>query len=361
MPNIHARDQIPSPAYTRGSLLLFLMIAVCIYAIDMLLVRITPIVKSDASDRWLVGAICFDYVIVVPILYYVLVIRRKRESRSVAWKHAVPIAALGGLILLAALPSHLRGAIIIAELLLLPIEVVFLTVELRMAISVYSTVRRLRREGKPFPDALQVAFGSGRLAAYIKHNLLVLYYLFGSWRGSLTPSTRRLEGVNDKEEHFTYHRITSLFLFAAMLTKVLVIESIVVHLFVRMLSEYAAWIMTAGSLWIIALLWVDCRRSVLEPIRVTQDGLVIRYGLRLNGYIPYSAIAEVQSGMDLQPSKEERKRSAVAPMVTPNVRIILRSTVTLEGLLFQPQEAHTIYIAVDEPTRFVDSLRRRLS
>jgi hypothetical protein len=195
----------------------------------------------------------------------------------------------------------------------------------------------------------------------VRHDLLVLYYLFGSWRRKKIASNRAVHRLEEQEEHFTYHRQTSLFLFAAMLTKVLVIESIVVHLLVRMLSEYAAWIMTAGSLWIIALIWADCRRSALEPIRLTQEGIDIRYGLRLNGHLAYEAIADVQSGMDLQPMKKERKRSAVAPMVTPNVRIAMRSVVMLEGMLCQPQEAQFIYIAVDEPAAFVESLRRRLS
>ncbi|MBD3917283.1 hypothetical protein H8B09_00835 [Paenibacillus sp. PR3] len=367
MHSADARNPFTSPSYSRGSLLLFIVIAACIYTIDMLLVRIVPHTSSELSDRWLIGAICFDYVVVVPLLYYALV-SRKRWHRWAAWKPIIPVAALGGLIILAALPSHLRGAVIVAEALLLPIEVLFLTIELRMALSVCRSVRRLRREGIPFPEALQASLSSGKLAAYIRHDVMVFYYLFASWRKRIGKAVQSPLAARESaslaapsDQKFTYHRNTSLFLFAAMLTKVLVIESIVVHLFVRMLNEYAAWIMTAGSLWIIALLWADCRRSVLEPIRLTQDGLVLRYGLRLNGDLPYSAIADVQSGMDLQPTKEERKRSAVAPMVTPNVIITMRSTVTLEGLLCQPHEVHTVYIAVDDPTDFVEALRKRLS
>ncbi|PWW02468.1 hypothetical protein DFQ01_10993 [Paenibacillus cellulosilyticus] len=360
MSTAHASN--PNSTRSHGSLLLFFVLALCIYVVDMLLVRIVPVIPSESSDRWLVGAICFDFVIVVPLLYYALVIR-KREKRSAAWMHALPIAALGGLLLHATLPSHLRGAVVVAEALLLPIEAVFLIVELRMALSVYRSVRRMKREGSSFPEAVQRSLGPGKLAAFVRHDLFVVYYLFGSWRGRKEERSFSTASapVHLSNETFTYHRQTSLFLFAAMLTKVLVIESIVVHLFVRMLSDYAAWIMTAGSLWIIALLWADCRRSVLEPIRLTQDGVDLKYGLRLNGPILYSEIANVQSGMDLQPSKEERRRSAVAPMVTPNVRITMRNSVTLEGMLFQPREVRDIYIAVDDPVAFAESLRRRLS
>lgn len=358
----HAPGHLPDASRSRGSLLLFLMLAVLIYTIDMVLVRIVPVSPSESSDRWLIGAICFDYVIVVPLLYYALVLR-KREKHWKTLKRALPIAALGGLILLAALPSNLRGAVFIAEALLLPIEAVFLTVELRLALTVYRTVRRMRREGRTFPEALQEALSTGRFAAFLRHDLLVIYYLFGSWRGRKAVSRSAAAHSSDSHtgDRFTYHRQTSLFLFAAMLTKVLVFESIVVHLLVLMLNDYAAWIMTAGSVWLIALLWADCRRSVLEPIRMTQDRLVLRYGLRLNGDLPYSAIADIQSGMDLQPTKEERKHCAITPMVTPNVRITLREPVTLEGLLCQQRKVHSIYMAVDSPDAFVESLRRRLS
>ncbi|GMK39803.1 hypothetical protein PCCS19_28580 [Paenibacillus sp. CCS19] len=358
MPTAQAPEPIWKQASVRSrrNLLLFLVFAACIYIVDFLLIRIVPVLPSEADSRWLVGAIFFDYVILVPILYYTLVIR-KQDGRWSAWQRVLPIAALGGLIVLVALPSSMHGAVIVAEMLLLPIEAVFLTVELRMAITVFRTVRRLTLEGRPFPDALHAALSSGRLAAYIRHDLLVLYYLFGSWRKRKSIVDQSAAAA---DEHFTYHHQTSLFLFSAMLTKVLVIESIVVHILVARLNDYAAWILTAGSLWIIALLWTDCRRSVLEPIRLTEEGIDLKYGLRLNGPIPYSAIDRVHSGIDLQPTKEERKRSAVAPMVTPNIRITLRNAVTLEGLLMQPQEVHAIYIAVDSPAAFVESLRRRL-
>lgn len=344
----------------RSKLSLFLLLALAVYGIDALLIRTVPLSSEPAPDRLLIAAVFFDFVIVVPLLYYWLVARGRTPRRSI--RSALPFMAIGGLAAWAVLPASLGKSILLAEALLLPIEAVFVIVELRLAIAVYRKVRTLAAEGIAFPHALKEALGPGRLAAYIRHDILVLYYLFGSWRTkrvSAHPANKESEALS--ESHFTYHRETSLFIMAGLLTKLLVLEGVVIHLLVRQWSELAAWVLTLGSVWLIALMWADCRRSILEPTRLTTDAVAIRCGLRLQGDIPYANIADVETRMELGPDKKEAKLAAVVPLSTPNVRLTLRRPSTVEGLLFQPRQVTSIYLALDDPNAFVRSLRNRLA
>ncbi|WP_127530590.1 hypothetical protein [Paenibacillus kobensis] len=336
--------------HTRRPFFIFVLAALFIYTFDNLVIRNPSLQHQPGSDWVLSAAVMIDFIVIVPLLFYWLVARRQSKTVLTAaapLAKVMPWAALGAVIAWLSLHNRMQVSLWTVELILLPVEALFIGWELRSAISVYRKLRKQQQteSGQPLPEALAAVLGPGKLKAYIRHDVSVLYYLLGSWK-AVVPKSRPGEQV------FTYHRTTGLFVTFALLTKVLLFEAVVVHLFVRMWSETLAWIATFGTVWLIALIWADCRRSALEPVRLTGSSVKIRHGLRLQADVPYSLIASVQTGIELKPSKQQRRDSAEPMLGTANVCIVLREPFIVEGLLFQPRQVTFIYLTLDEPEAF---------
>ncbi|GAB6991172.1 hypothetical protein [Paenibacillus pini] len=119
-----------------------------------------------------------------------------------------------------------------------------------------------------------------------------------------------------------------------------------------------AWLLNIGDLWILSLIWADCRAAFIHPIRNEGDVLHIRYGLRIQASLPLSNIQEVSSALEFNPDKEEIKQAAM-PMLTPNVRITLKYPLQVETILLMNRQVSTIYLAMDEPAAFALTIEQK--
>lgn len=149
----------------------------------------------------------------------------------------------------------------LVELLLIAAELAFVGYEARIAYRVIKNFRKVSREERDTTEALRIAvhegIGRGKPASLVLHEASMMYYLLFSWR-------RKREEESADKVLFSYHKKTNQVLYAAILTKVILIEGIVVHLLLQSWSHWAAWILTIADLWLLALIWGDCRASVLQ-------------------------------------------------------------------------------------------------
>lgn len=135
-------------------------------------------------------------------------------------------------------------------------------------------------------------------------------------------------------------------LYAAILSKIIVFEGVFVHLLVSQWSHVAAWVLTIADLWLLALIWADCRASVLQPVILLDDRLRVRYGLRIQADIPLSSIASATGAREFNPEPQEMKHALGPVLGTPNVRIELNREVKAEGLLFLPKGVKCLYLTL---------------
>ncbi len=332
-----------------------LALVLLIFVTDTLIARATTFATEDPV---LVYAILFDFMIVIPVLYWAIVLRP--QKRSIVKVAPLPIA--GAAAAWIALPASLRGAVWQAawplEAALIAVEITIIGYEIRV---VYRFIQRFRRVRKHEPDtveALRIAvhegIGRGKLASLLLHDLTMLYALIFSW------GKRRLALAEASALRFTYHRKTNQTLYAAIITKILLIEGISVHLLLQQWSHWAAWILTAADLWLLALLWADSRMSFLQPVRIDGVNLTLRYGLRIQADVPLSAISGAVHATEFHPDSQELRESAVPLLATPNVRIDLARPVQIGTLLFFPRKVTRIYLAMDDPQHFVRAIREGL-
>ncbi len=244
------------------SVLGFLMLAAAILLIDTTLVRTLP---SADNDHVLAYAVIFDFALVIPLLYWWLVARRKGKP---VWK-AAPFTGLGAVVAWLVLPAALKSRAFEVmwplELSIVAFEVALIGYEIRLLYRFIGRLRRVRRIEPETSEALRIAireeFGDSKLAAFVLHDASLVYFLFFSWRRRAKTETA--------EPGYTYHRQTSLILYAGIITHMIVFEAAILHLLVQMWSTWAAWALTALDVWLLALLWADCRASALRPVRLS--------------------------------------------------------------------------------------------
>jgi len=339
---------------SKRSVYLLIALVSLILITDTAIVRLTA---SFAEDPILVYAVLFDFMLVIPFLYWVFVLRA--QGKSIA--KVAPWTIAGAAAAWVALPASMRGMVWHTvwpiEAAVIALEIAILGYELRIA---YRFVRRFRLISKQEPntgEALRIAMhegvGKGKMANFLLHDLSMLYYLFFSWR------RKKKSDAEDSVTSFTYHRKTSQTLYAAIITKLIVLEGAVMHLLLQMWSHWAAWIMTAADLWLLSLIWADSRASFLQPVKLVAGNLKLRYGLRIQADIPLSAIADVACSTEYSPDRNEQRDSAMPLLSAPNVRIELAHPMQIQGLLFLPRTVKYIYLALDEPKAFVQRLKDR--
>lgn len=333
---------------------LFIALLLLIVSADMAFIRLS----QPEEDRILVYAVLFDFVLVLPFLYWFIMMRPKGKSIV----KVAPLPIIGAAAAWVALPESLRGlvwqTIWPIEAVIIAVELVFIGYELRVA---YRFIRHYRLAAKHEPntaEALRIAmvegFGRGKLAGFLLHDLSMLYYLFFSW------GRKRKSAAESSVSRFTYHRTTSRTLYAAIITKIMFLEGVAMHLLLQQWSHWAAWIMTIADAWLLALIWADNRASRLQPIQFDGRLLKLRYGLQIQADIPLTAIANIACSTEYHPDRQEQKESAIALLSTPNVRIELLQPLQIEGLLFQIRTVKYIYLAVDEPKAFVQQVNEAL-
>lgn len=330
------------PAYWLMALVALILIS------DTIIVRTAA---EPANDSILVYAVMFDFMLVIPCLYWLFILRAKGKSIV----KAAPLLLVGAFAAAIALPQSLRGVIWRAawpiEAALIAAELAVIGYELRI---VYRFVRQFRLAARRQPDtaealrtAMRDGVGDGKWAKLFLHDLSMLYYLLFSWGR---------KQCRDEALTFTYHRRTQQTLYAAIMTKIILLEGIFMHLLLQLWSSWAAWILTAADLWLLALIWADSRASFLQPIRLSADGLKLRYGLRIQADIPPEAVLGVTCSDECRPSREEQRDSAVPILAVPNVRIELTHPMRIDGFLFLPRQVKFIYLALDDPKAFTQAM-----
>jgi hypothetical protein len=172
---------------------------------------------------------------------------------------------------------------------------------------------------------------------------------------------RRRPGTKD----FTYHKnsILGVFIIAALFSspvEILLFEFLIPWAWLR-------WLLLVASVYTV--FWVLGFYASLAtlPHRLEADGIRLHYGVLAGGFVPYAAIAEVareqrkpprkSQGLSLSPDQSTAYFSMDG---ATNIVLRLAAPQQMRGFLNLTPPVTTIFLAVDEPARFVEQLRQRL-
>ena len=330
----------------------FGLIALAIYTAVLLVIHSSMFPRAPELAA---GAVTFDLVVCVPVIFYLLVVRRRRLPPVTV----VPVflASLFGASVV--LPTEHQSPVALMGYLAIPAELLLVGY---VAVRAYRSVRR----GEVVPtgvrpdilwrlrSALRNLVPVPAVASAVAHEIAFLYYASLSWGAR--------SDVRDGELGFTYHRKNG---YAGILWAVAVmtlIETAVVHLLVERWRATAAWGLSIVSLYGVIWLLGHLQSVRLRPMLLTSDSLHVRIGLLWNVRVPYTRIARVVrlARRDV-PARSAPGYLRAAPLGPPQLLLELREPVDVEGLYgYTKRGVLRIGISVDDRDRFATELEARV-
>lgn len=323
----------------RAPLLLFLCFVTVVYAAALIVVGRLPSIESAGVVAF---AVTIDMVILVPLAFYFLFVRR--AGHSIVRLAPVVVASL--LVASMVLPSGHQRALHFIEAIVVPVEFGLL------GWIIWRTGKALREARSstaldPLEQFRSAAFGllrNNRAAGVFASEIGVFFYALGAWRS--VPHHRA--GTTA----FSHHRRSGQAGIVVGFVMLLLAEGFAVHLLLSMWNSVAAWLFTLssayGALWMVA----DYRATVLRPILVGPGRVLIRAGLRYTVDVSRSEIAEIcrkHPGF----GKEALSLKLIGP---PTHWIIFSEAVYAQGpygtsrrilaVGIQPDEAHELELAL---------------
>ncbi len=336
----------------RSGRTLFLVLAALVLVVDAWIMRRAPSGFADAGGVVPEWPVLVDALVTIPLLYLLLVARRG----WVAWRGALA-SALGALVLAAwFVPAQSRDWLAV----LLPLRYVVLAVvvvaECAAIVGVVRFVRAARCQGVNAEQAIDTAlrrrFGDSPVTRLLMFEARVWYYaLFASGR-----HPPRFPG----KAHFSSHAKDGHASNQLGFIILILVELPIAHAMLALLwSTQAAWIASLLTLWGLAFLVAEYRASLLRPISLEGDALVIRYGVFVDLRLPLDDIASVQADRVAVPRRQPGSLRCCEAGI-PNVRIELARPLDLTGVLGR-HRIERIHLGVDEPARFIACLQARPS
>ncbi|MEN8007688.1 MAG: hypothetical protein ABFS42_11775 [Candidatus Krumholzibacteriota bacterium] len=323
----------------RMPLLLFLGVVTAVYATAL---TVVSRLSSIESAGVVVIGLTIDMVILVPLAFYFLLVRRAGHSIF----RLAPVVVASLLVASIVLPSGHQRTLHFLEAIVVPAELGLL------GWIIWRAGRALREARRsvaldPLEQFRSAAFGllrNNRAAGVFASEIGIFYYALGAWRS--VPHD--LAGT----AAFTHHRRSGQAGIVLGFVVLLAVEGFAVHLLLSMWNSAAAWLFTLssayGALWMVA----DYRATVLRPILVGEKRVLIRSGLRYTMDVSRSEISEICSK---QPEfgKESLNLKLIGP---PTHWIIFSEAVYVQGpygtcrrvraVGIQPDEAHELELAL---------------
>lgn len=295
-------------------------------------------------------AVTVDITIGIPLLFFLLVVRRYHLTPLAV----VPVFVLSVLAANALVPPAGQGTLRIIEYALPLVELTVLAIVAFKVRGIVRAYRRVRPQAVYAQDALEAALrqelGDVQVISLLTTELTLLTLAIAGWFMSYKPRPP-VEAV------FTTQRRSGHGLILGFLMFILILETVGLHLIVSHWNITLAWILTFGSLY--ALLWLigDFHAVRLQPIVLTADALHVRCGLRWRATIPWAQIEQVRRAKTADRDRKDTLNAAV--MGEPRVMILCREPVVAVGLFGRRRMVNRVGLTVDEEPAFVAALHAR--
>ncbi len=329
----------------------FLALAALVMLANAVIMRWPPVAFTDAAGLAPEWPVLVDALVTLPLLYLLLVGWRGWR----AWRAAAAVGMTALALSAWIVPEQSRHVLdMLKPLRHLAIAIV-IAVECVAVVAVVRFILRMRREGLNAETAIERAmvdrFGDGAFTRLLVLDARIWFYALFARAG------KPLAFPGDT--HFTVHAKDGNASNQLVFIFLILFELPILHgLLMVMASAQVAWIVTVLTLWGLAFLVADYRASLLRPISLDGDALVIRYGVLVDVRVPLAAIASVQRWNEEVPGRQPGTLRYCESGV-PNVRIDLAEPLDVPGLFGGSRRVERVFLGVDTPVPFVAALEQR--
>ncbi|WP_413299564.1 hypothetical protein AA0X95_16175 [Bacillus sp. 1P10SD] len=184
------------------------------------------------------------------------------------------------------------------------------------------------------------------LATFVTRDLLMIYYLFAKSK----KRNIEMKDAYSLHKNVGYGGMVFAFIF------VLLLEGVGVSYFLHSWSKVAAWIHLVLSLYMIGFLIGDFKAIIRNPVRLSQETIYFRFGLRMKVKILLSNIEGIQSGRINYENDKKRKDVWVATLLefeNPDIEIAFKEPIMIKDGIGREHITRKIYLSLDEKDEFM--------
>ncbi|MDR7071102.1 hypothetical protein [Fictibacillus barbaricus] len=308
----------------------------------------------------LIGSM-FDFLIVVPILTYYYIIR-KRYS----WKLTVLAALVSYGLAAFIIPDSLLKKVSFLSQVLLLLEAGFFVVELYLLITVLRRISRVKATFRELPaelpflikikQAFNRHFSRTRMMDSAVSEITMIYYALFSWK-----KPPMLSG-----DIFTYHKKTSFIALNLMLIHALLIESIGLHFFFIQIDHILSLILLFLNAYSVLFLLGHMQAVRKVPLIAGKQSLIINVGFYKGIIVPYCNIKELRryEGPETIPHSEKKNTfEALVSDFTPEkpyIDLILIDELTVDLIYGFKKKVSRVVIKVDDSPALYKLIEERM-
>ncbi|WP_010283586.1 hypothetical protein [Bacillus timonensis] len=341
------------------SIYIFVFLALLILASNYTVMVIQPF--EPVSDTLILASL-FDLTIVLPLFYYIFVVRNRLSMITL-----LPVIIGGFWFAYFIVPHHNLAIFDYAKYGIFLIEGLFIAIEIYLAILLLREIPVLNRhynhqKGIDFHyqatmrNAMKRTFGKKKLIDILVYDFTIFYYGFFAWKKKWVD--------REHTRAFSIHKNSGYFGLFLMLVHAMVIEVIGVHfLIAHFWSPTAAWFFTALDLY--ALLWIiaDYHAIRLSPIVVKDDKLFAQVGIRREIVVDLNTIKSLQPTTTDKKERSKEKHSFAITLPdffeeNPQYEIELNEPTLAYFPFGIKKEMTKLYITVDDKEQFLQEISK---
>lgn len=299
-----------------------------------------------SNESTMFNAITLDLVFTSPILYFLL-IRKKKISKFTV----MPFFVAGLVISTLVIPESHQYALNQIKTWFLPI------VELTVFSVVVYQIRRVRKavkasqaEEPDFLAALRKGASSvfpEKLAQILTIEIGMFYYAFIAWKKTTY-----------KPHEFSYHKESGLQGLLGAFLAVVCIELFATHLLLMNSYPTLSWVLSILSLYSAIQIFGLIKSIPRTPARIENDELLLRMGIFKEVRVKIDQIETIELTMADYP-KEDKLYQKIA-LFDHNCIIHLKEKETITGLFGLKKEAQHLILNIDEKERFKQVLTHEI-
>lgn len=305
-----------------------------------------------------------DFLIVIPLLTYFFIIRRKYKLKYLG---IVVLAGYG--IAYIVIPQTYLSSFTYIPYLIGVAEGVFILFELyilykiaRFLPNITKEFQRLKISNSYFQYNVQKSTAKhlpkNKVISILISEFMVFYYSLFCWRKQVH--------VSDGSA-FSYHRKTSVIAVYVMLIHATILESIGLHYFLHQWNEMVSYILLFLNIYAILFFLAEIHAIRLSPFLLKSDSLYLQIGVRSSIEIPLNLIKEIKyyNGPE-KISRHELKTVFDARVIDffqekPTFEIVLKEKVNQKLLYGFTRNVDRIFLNVDESEEFYRALKTNIN
>ncbi len=290
--------------------------------------------------------ITLDLLLTIPLVYFLCI-----RSTPIPKTTVVPVMVLGLGVGFFILPQNHQEYLMIFKIWILPfLELLIIGYVIYTVGITAKRVRQNQQETLDFFTAAKQACKAiipNRLAVFVATELAVFYYGFFHWKK-----------VPLSKNHFTYHKNSGSLALLAVVIFLVLIETAILHLLLMNWNITVAWVLSGLSIYTSIQLFGFLKSLTKRPITVTEDSVLLRYGMLSETTIAMQNIKSVE----LSSLKRDTtvSLSPLNDLEEFNVVIHLHEEQQLNGVYGLKKVFSSIAFFVDDKEQFKSFVEQKL-